>query len=110
MISTKIIKSISSKFPKNSGDDIYVNVLTWHNESHSNGSKYHAFSPFYLKTDGQENQHNDGNVLFENFWQGSKICEVWAHRSLRGNNKYLWFKYKCSNGCGNVARDSVRIL
>jgi len=107
MISTKIIKSISSKLPKNSGDNIYVNVLTWHNESHSNGSIYHVFSPYYLKTDGKEIQHNNGNVLFENFWQGSKVwptfydCEIWAHHTLKGNEKYLWFKYRCSNGRRN---------
>lgn len=108
MIKTKQIKSISTKLPKSDETNIYVNVLTWHAASHFNGSKYHVFSPYYLKTDGQEAQSNKGNVLFENFWQGSKVwpimydTEIWAHRNLRGlDDKYLWFKYTCPNGMGS---------
>lgn len=106
MIITKQIKSLSSKLPKSSDDTIYINVLTWYDESHRNGSKYYRLSPYFLKTDGQELNHNEGGVLFENFWQGSKLwpvfydSEVWAHRSLRGKDEHLWFKYKCSNGLG----------
>jgi hypothetical protein len=39
--------------------------------------------------------------------QGSKVwpvyydCEIWAHHSLRGQEKHLWFKHKCSNGFGS---------
>jgi hypothetical protein len=100
MIKTKQIKSISKKLPKNTSNSIFVNVLTWHNADHCNGSKYNVFSPYFLKTDGQEVQDNNGNVLFENFWQGSKVepvyyyCEIWAHHSLRGQEKHLWFKHK----------------
>lgn len=107
MIKTKRIKSISTRLPKNGQNSIYVNVFTWHNEQHVHGSKYHVFSPYYLKTDGQEEQFNEGNVLFENFWQGSKLwptiydTEIWAHRNLKGIEKHLWFKYKCSNGLGS---------
>lgn len=109
MIKTKQIKSISAKIPKfNSNDDtIYVNVFTWHEANKKNGSKYHVFSPYFLKTDGLEEQHNNGKVLFENFWQGSKVwptyydCEIWAHRHLKGIQKHLWFKYNCSNGIGS---------
>lgn len=107
MIKTKKIKSISTKLPKDSNECVYINVLTWHDENHSNGSKYHNFSPYFLKTDGQEIQRNSGNILFENFWQGSKVwpvfydCQIWAHPSLKGNPKHLWFEYKCLNGLGS---------
>lgn len=106
MIKTKQIKSITAKLPKDTKGCVYANVLTWHDASHVNGSKYHVFSPYFLKTDGQETQFNEGNVLFENFWQGSKLwpviydCEIWAHPNLRGHSKHLWFKYTCSNGLG----------
>lgn len=104
MIKTKVIRSISTKLPADTAACKYVNVLTWHDASHANGSEYYMFSPYFLKTDGREVQANDGNVLFENFWQGSKLwptmydSEVWAHRNLRGNPKYLWFKYECPGG------------
>ena len=107
MIKTLKINSISSVIPKNTEDTKYINVLTWHPESERNGSKYHVFSPYYLRTDGLETQHNPGNVIFENFWQGSKVwpivydMEVWAHALLRGKDqKHLWFKYRCNNSDG----------
>lgn len=108
MIKTKQIKSISTKIPENTQDTVYINVLTWHDQNHVNGSKYSVFSPYKCLTDGQEEQHNFGNVLFENFWQGSKLwptyydCEVWAHPNLKGKDeKYMWFKYKCASGLGS---------
>lgn len=107
MIKTKKINSISTRLPDDSKEVVYVNILTWHDASHRNGSKYHVFSPYFLKTDGQEANSNNGNVLFENFWQGSKLwpvyydSEIWAHPNLRGNPKHLWFSYKCSNGLGS---------
>lgn len=106
MIKTKKIYSIITKLPKDTNDCIYVNVLTWHDERHRNGSKYHKFSPFVLKTDGQEVQKNKGGILFENYWQGSKVwpiyydIQVWAHRSLKGKRKHLWFQYKSLSGLG----------
>lgn len=49
-----------------------INVLPWKKER----SRYYEMSPYYLKTDGLEEQINDGNILFENFWQGSKVFPV----------------------------------
>ena len=72
-----------------------------------------------MKTDGTEEQCNEGNVLFENFWQGSKVwpvcydTQVWAHPNLKGNLKHLWFNYKCSNGLGkeqHLSADKKNIL
>jgi hypothetical protein len=107
MIRTKKIKSISSQLPSDTACVNFINVLTWHDATKENGSPYHVFSPYFLKTDGQEEQHNAGGVLFENFWQGSKLwpvyydCEIWAHPTLRGKNpKHLWYKYKCANDRG----------
>jgi len=106
MISTKIIKTIKSKVPKDENNKIYLNVLTWHDENHINGSKYHVFSPYNLKTDGKEDQHNGGSVLFENFWQGSKVwknvydIQIWAHPNLKGVSNHKWFEYTCDNKMG----------
>lgn len=106
MISTKRITSIACKVPGDTASTVYANVLTWHPPGHLNGSKYYTLSPYHLKTDGSEEQFNNGQVLFENFWQGSKVwpvcydTQVWAHPNLKGNPKHLWFNYKCSNGLG----------
>ena len=108
MIKTKKINSISYRQEQpNTNDTIYVNVLTWHGPGHPNGSNYHVFSPYFLKTDGCEQNHNVGGVLFENFWQGSKVwrrvydIDVWAHPNLRGKKEHLWWSYKCGNGQGS---------
>lgn len=103
MIKTKQIKSINCKLPANTCTDLNVNILTWHDKSHKHGSEYNTLSPYYLKTDGKEENFNNGGILFENFWQGSKLwpkvnnIEVWAHPSLRGDTKHLWWSYNCSN-------------
>lgn len=65
----------------------------------SNDTKYYNLSPYYLKTDGNEIIHNDGGILFENFYQGSKVyahsdkIETYCHPSKRGDPRYLWWKY-----------------
>ena len=107
MIKTKKIKSINCKIPTNTSTDIYVNILTWHDKNHKYGSEYNVLSPYYLKTDWKEENFNKGEVLFENFWQGSKVwpkvydIEVWAHPNLKGNLRHLWWRYKCRNGQTN---------
>lgn len=109
MISTKRINSVAARVPASTNACIHANVLTWHPETHCNGSKWHVFSPYYLKTDGDEENSNEGGVIFENFWQGSKVwptvydCQVWAHPNLRrtGNTKHLWFEYTCAGGRGS---------
>lgn len=104
MISTKQIKSVTSKLPNDSENNVYVNVLTWHDQTHPNGSLYHTLSPYCLKTDGNEEQFNQGGIIFENFWQGSKLwpifynTEIYVHHALRNNPKHLWYEYKCDNG------------
>ena len=76
-----------------------VNVFTWHEKD----SPYYKLSPYFLKTDGKECINNNGNVLFENFWQGSKVypivypIDVYPHFSLKGNSKYLSWSWKTTN-------------
>ena len=71
-----------------------VNVLSWHDKD----TKYFELSPYFLKTE-------DG-VLFENYWQKMKVydfvydIEVYPHYSFKGNEKYLWWRYKCNNNKG----------
>ena len=66
MIATKRIT------PRNSNIEIPdsftpINVMSWSKQI------YKQLSPFYLKTDGNEKQFNKGNIIFENFYQGSKV-------------------------------------
>ena len=73
-----------------------VNCFTWHEKD----SPYYQFSPYFLKTDGHEELKNDGGILFENFWQGSKVYpivypnDVYPHHTLRGNPKLLQWSWK----------------
>ena len=66
-----------------------VNVLSWHKSD----TEYYELSPYHLRTDGKEEAHNSGDVIFENFWQGQKVypwvypIEVYCHPSKRGNPK-----------------------
>lgn len=69
-----------------------VNVL-------ANSSPWRELSPYHLRTDGAEEQKNPGGVLFENFWQGSKVypqvfpIEVYSHYTQRGNPKALYWAW-----------------
>src|SRR3989344_3106251 len=93
-ITTKRITRISDKCvcPE---DYVPIPILSWHKKD----SEYYTLSPYYLKTDGEEEQLNNGGVIFENFWQGSKVypevgpIEHYPHHSMRGNPKYLSWKY-----------------
>jgi hypothetical protein len=95
MIKTQYIKSTTQR-PTDEKGFVTVNVLKWNN------SKWKTLCPYYLRTDGQELQQNDGNVLFENFYQGSKVFkklkpqEQYASRFHR-DAKYLWFKSDMSD-------------
>ena len=66
MIATKRITPINSniEIPDNFTP---INVMSWSKQI------YKQLSPFYLKTDGNEKQFNKGNIIFENFYQGSKV-------------------------------------
>lgn len=95
MIATRQVKSISEKCVPPEDDYIVVNVFSWHKKD----TEYYDLCPYHLKTDGKEEQSNDGDVIFENFWQGSKVyplvkpIEVYPHPSFRGNPKYLMWSY-----------------
>jgi hypothetical protein len=95
MIATKQVKTISEKCVPPSDDYIVVNVFSWHEKD----TEFYDLCPYYLKTDGNEEQINKGGVIFENFWQGSKVypvvkpIEVYPHPSFRGNPKYLMWSY-----------------
>jgi len=92
-----ITKRVTNSKEKCIAPDGYipVPVVSWHKKD----SEYYSLSPFYLRTDGNEEQVNNGNVIFENFWQGSKVypevnkIDHYTNSTLRGNPKYLLWKY-----------------
>ena len=91
MIISKRVTSISEKCIPPEGY-IAINVLSWHPKD----TKYYTLSPYHLRTDGKEEQKNDGGVLFENVWQSAKLYETvesiqcFAHPSQRTNP---WWSY-----------------
>jgi hypothetical protein len=101
MIITQRIKGINS-VPVECEDFDTVNVLKW------SGSRWKTLCPYYLRTDGKEENHNAGNVLFENFYQGSKVYENEVYPSVfqKGNPAYLWWKFSPVNSYGDRLVDS----
>ena len=102
MITVTRVNTISVK-QKNTPINEFVNIMSWHPKD----TKYYELSPYYLKTDGNEENESPPGVIFENYYQGSKIyeyvydIEVYPHHSFKGNPKYLRWKYICSNNLGN---------
>lgn len=100
MIATQQIKSITST-PIDYEDYKIINVLKWNN------SKYKVFCPYYLRTDGNEECYNEGNILFENFYQGTKVYdivyenEVYPSKHWMNNPDYLWWKFEPINKGGD---------
>jgi hypothetical protein len=94
MIATKRVENITAGYEVPNFTSI--KVMSWHKKD----TEYYTLSPYHLKTDGQERQHNYGQVIFENFWQGSKVYskitaqEIYCHKNYQGNPKYLWWKYE----------------
>lgn len=68
-----------------------VNVLSWHKKE----SKYYELSPYFLKTDGNEGDNIKEGILFENFWQGSKVYEYTTSMTVKPYfaSKLIWWKY-----------------
>lgn len=107
MISTQQIKSTTS-IPIEVENYETINVLKWNN------NKWKALCPYLLKTDGNEECANSGNVLFENFYQGCKVYDivydndVYAHKYHIGDPKYLWWSFKPINKNGDIIfKDNV---
>lgn len=100
MIATQYIKSITQK-PK-----AYLNYLTFDVMSWSN-SRFKSLSPFFLKTDGNEKNFNNGGIVFENFYQGSKVYpkvfknEVYTSRYQHGDERYLKWRWIPTNPEGD---------
>ena len=52
-----------------------------------------------MRTDGQENNFNNGGIIFENFYQGSKVYDkvypikVYTSKHTQGNPKYLLWSH-----------------
>lgn len=72
MIFTKQAKNIKESVNlscEEYGECEKINVLSWHRKD----TEYYELSPYFLKTDGQEGDEVWDDILFENFWQGSKI-------------------------------------
>ena len=103
MIYTQRIKSTTDKI-KIKPDTIPINVLKWNN------SKYKTLSPYYLKTDGEEENYNKGGILFENFYQGSKVYGT-VYESTIYPSKYqtkpenIWWKFTPVNPKGDKLID-----
>jgi hypothetical protein len=104
MIQTQKISSTTEK-PKDVAGYTTINVLKWNN------SKWKYLCPYYLKTDGREVNANPGNILFENFYQGSKVyntlrpVEVYPSRFQQGDPNYLWWKYNATKQLTSVDDD-----
>jgi hypothetical protein len=99
LILTKQVKGIKDKCIAPDGC-VAIPVLSWH----AKDSEYFTLSPYYLKTDGLEENVNSGGVIFENFWQGVKVypsvtdIEHYKHYTLKGNPNALVWSYKTSPG------------
>lgn len=97
MIATQRITTISAKPIQKDGFET-INVLKW------DKSRWKELCPYYLRTDGDELQANDGGILFENYYQGSKVyskvhsIDVYPSRYQEGNAKYLMWSYRPLNG------------
>lgn len=108
MIATQQIKSTTDN-PIELDNYETVNVLKWKN------SKWKNLCPYLLETDGEEKCYNPGKILFENFYQGTKVYdvvyenEVYPHRNFQGNPKYLWWKYEPLNKNGDKLVDDEKI-
>src|SRR5579872_6116987 len=100
MIATQRVKSLRDK-PKPYKDYITVNVLPW-------TGKYRELCPYFLRTDGLECNTNPGNILFENFYQGSKVYdvitrqEIYPSRFQHGKKEYLLWEYTPVSPGGDV--------
>lgn len=101
MIRTQRITSINQN-PIDIDNFTSINVLKWNN------SKWKTLCPYYMRTDGNEINFNPGNIIFENFYQGSKIynkvypVEVYPHRNLPKTEKYLKWRYITENEDGDI--------
>ena len=101
MISTQQIKTTTSK-PVILDNFEIINVLKWNN------SKWKNLCPYLLKTDGNEICFNTGGILFENFYQGCKVYdifyenEVYPSRYHMNDLKYLWWKFEPFDSMGDV--------
>lgn len=100
MIVTKQTKGLNDAKDLNSGEYEKINVLSWHLRD----TEYYEFSPYHLKTDGNEKNACLPGVLFENYYQASKVyryvsnIEVYSHHTQKNNPNALWWKYTCPNG------------
>jgi hypothetical protein len=95
MIRTYYLPNTTAKVPATDmipGYEI-INVLKW------NGTPWKGLCPYLLKTDGKEQVINPGGIIFENFWQGTKVFkrlypqEQYASRFHHGQPEHLWFKH-----------------
>ena len=108
MIASQQIKSTSSK-PISFKNYTPINVLKWNN------SKWKTLCPYYLKTDGFEEHFNKGGILFENYYQGTKIYdilyenEVYPSRYFVNKEKYLWWKFSPINENGDKIMENDEI-
>lgn len=100
---TKYVNGINHNLK---GDD-YTDVLSW-----KSNNKWRLLSPYYLKTDGEEENYNKGGIIFENFYQGSKLypfvysIEVYPSKWQHGNPEHLHWEYKSTSPEGDICYDT----
>lgn len=109
MIATQEIRSTTQKPIEIIGYEV-INVLKW------NKNYWKELCPYCLKTDGKELYKNNGGILFENYYQGSKVYdiiyenEVYPSRYQIGNPKYLWWKFEPINENGDIIVQNNHIV
>jgi len=104
MIKILKINSCSDPIPKDTESHVYINLMSEKNETHQFGSPYYVLNPKILKTDGFEANYNPGGIIFENFWQGSKVYEtlwdidIYDQRKNFGKKDHLIWQYRAPSG------------
>ena len=63
-------------------DTEYLMLFQWQSKNN-----YRELTPYFLKTDEKEINVNEGNILFENFYQETKV------KNIIYDAKFLWFEY-----------------
>lgn len=73
-----------------------VNVLSWHAKE----TKYSELCPYVLKTDGNGPFNVPAGIIFENFYQNTKVYPRVYDITVKPNHmsKIVWWKFTCPGG------------
>lgn len=93
-VRTYYLSSTTDKVTDVPADYTVVNVLKW------TGTPWINLCPFLLKTDGRESLAPPKGIIFENFWQGTKVFSAvypqqqYASKFHQGKPEHLWFSHQ----------------